>query len=274
MIVCQHWRLRRALAGADGSQPAWEAEDVRSGARVAITFRARNARLQRARIGIRSPHVVQILDCGVTDDGAPFTVTELLEDGESLDLVLSRRERLGLSEAGAILDQILCGLARLHSLGFVHRDVCPANVFLVDATRVKLVDGEGAELERVPAARAAYWSPEQLASGDRVDRRADVWATGVLAYRMLTGRLPFACDDWPTLRASVQCGEFALASSVCPELPVALDAWFRDVLQVQPMARYAGAEPARAALAEIWRAAQPRPRAVPPPLPRGRAITH
>jgi hypothetical protein len=306
VIVCQHWQLRRGLGSSPGR--AWEAEDLRSGRRVAIKFlrgpqsldeptRQRFEREARAFGRVRSPHYVQILDQAVSEHGVPFLVTELL-DGEDVSVLLANKPRLGLLEAGRILDQVLRGLGRLQSLRLVHREIKPENVFLVDAgdgTRTaKVLDfgfarSRGRDASPLASGSpwhhgAVYWSPEQIATPARADQRTDVWATGVLGYRMLTGQLPFPCDDWSSLAQRVQAGTFAPVSALCPELPPALDGWFRQMLHPELLARFAGAEPARMALEQILQAQPvaevvparvrvaksgppPLPRSAPPPLP-------
>src|SRR5262245_1683360 len=133
VIVCQHWQLRRGLGSSPGQ--AWEAEDLRSGGRVAIKFlrgsqsldessRQRFEREARAFGRVRSPHYVQILDQGISEHGRPFLVTEAL-DGEELGTLLARQPRLSFAEVGWILDQLLRALSRLQTLRLVHRDIHP-----------------------------------------------------------------------------------------------------------------------------------------------------
>src|SRR6185312_16310558 len=84
----------------------------------------------RAAAQIQSKHAIQIYDHGITDDGKPYIVMELLL-GEPLDQRLDRFKRLPLPETARILRQVARALARAHERGIVHRDLKPENIFLV-----------------------------------------------------------------------------------------------------------------------------------------------
>src|SRR4029079_1742434 len=135
--------------------------------------------------------------------GTPYLVMELLR-GENLNMRLRQKRRLPLSDAVRIISQMAPGLRRAHEVGIVHRDLKPANVFLaqVDGEEVvKILDFGIAKdtWSRVEDNTKTgevfgsphYMSPEQARAQKNVDHRADVWATGAIAYRMITGRLPF-----------------------------------------------------------------------------------
>ncbi|MBI4704352.1 MAG: serine/threonine protein kinase [Deltaproteobacteria bacterium] len=133
-------RLLRPLGeGAMGS--VWVAEHTGLGTEVAVKFIsgrwnladpeivARFHNEARAAARIKSPHVVQIHDHGLTEDGTPYIVMELLE-GESLAERLDREGRLDLATATRIVEQVARALGRAHELGIVHRDLKPDNIFL------------------------------------------------------------------------------------------------------------------------------------------------
>ena len=134
-------KLVRLLGrGAMGS--VWVADHLPLQTQVAIKFMAatvaedpvsvqRFAREAKAAAQIKSPHVVQIFDHGITDDGTPYIVMELL-DGESLEKRLRRVGPLNLLEATQILTQVCKALAKAHEIGVVHRDIKPANIFILD----------------------------------------------------------------------------------------------------------------------------------------------
>lgn len=162
---------------------------------------------------------------------------ELLE-GETLSRRL-QRERMQTESALWITRQLLAALAFVHRSGLVHRDLKPSNVFLQRLKsgfeRVKLLDfglakftvpvlaGAEATLTRdgTIVGTPAYMSPEQ-ASGDTVDARGDVYAVGVILYRMLSGRLPFEGDATDQLRghlvAPVPALELLHAAAADPAL--------------------------------------------------------
>jgi len=231
----------------------WVAEHVRLGGHVAVKFLSMNLldhASARARFDkeakwvakIRSPHVVQVHDHGVTTGECPipFIVMELLE-GEDLANRIEREGPLSLYQASEILDQVCDALTKAHQVGIVHRDVKPENVFVLESKRtfVKLLDFGVAHADEGPLERltqtglllgtAHYMSPEQLFSGKDIDHRADLWALGVLTYQMVTARLPFHGETFGSLCLSVRDGQFSRVSQLA-RVPVQLDAWFERAL--------------------------------------------
>jgi len=154
---------------------------------------------------IDNEHIVEIHDFGRTADGRLYLAMELLE-GETLDLVLAREKTLSVERTADILIQVGEALMEAHAIGYVHRDMRPRNVYLAvrrgKANFVKLLDFGLAKLVETDAQAAStslgmtfgdprYMSPEQ-ARGDRIDRRADIYQLGCVAYEMLTGQPPFS----------------------------------------------------------------------------------
>ena len=156
---------------------------------------------------IRHQNVVTVYECGQADDGSPYIAMEYLE-GESLRQALKRRGSLPLLEAVEILQQAARGLNAAHKLGIVHRDLKPDNIFLTrddeGKVLVKIVDFGIAKMREstshtvtgLAVGTPAYMSFEQ-ASGMRseeLDGRSDIYSLGIVAYEMLTGRVPFQAD--------------------------------------------------------------------------------
>jgi serine/threonine-protein kinase len=285
-VIGSNLRLIRILAkGGMGS--IWVAEHVRLKTQVAVKFIAdllsvdptvqkRFALEAQAVAQIRSPHVVQVMDHGSTDEGTPYIVMELL-DGESLGIRLLRLGRLELDETAAIVMQTSQALACAHAVGFIHRDIKPDNIFLTESNGqllVKVLDfgiakGQRQEhgLTRSGATLGTprYMSPEQLVSAKHVTPRADLWSLAAVAYRALLGRAPFE-GRFLAIGAAIARGKFALPSEIRSDLPLALDGWFRQALHVREVDRFSSAQE----LAETFaRAAQvPLGRVVPARLPR------
>ena len=153
---------------------------------------------------IDNEHIVEIHDFGRTFDGRLYLAMELLE-GETLDHVLEREKTLSVERAADILIQVGEALMEAHAIGYVHRDLRPRNVYLAvrrgKANFVKLLDFGLAKLVETEGQAAStslgmtfgdpkYMSPEQ-ARGDRIDRRADIYQLGCVAYEMLTSAPPF-----------------------------------------------------------------------------------
>jgi tetratricopeptide (TPR) repeat protein len=187
--------------GRGGFGVVWEARDVDLGRSVA--FKAvqaggqaglREERLLReaeAAARLSHPNIVTLHDVGRAEAG-PYLVLELLR-GQTLEARLAEGA-LAVPEVLRIALQIAEGVAHAHHGGVVHRDLKPANVFLCDDGRVKVLDFGMAHAfgqRRVEGGTPAYMAPEQW-EGAPEDERTDVFAFGVMLFKMLAGELPFA----------------------------------------------------------------------------------
>jgi eukaryotic-like serine/threonine-protein kinase len=199
----------------------------------------------RASSCLRGDHVTHVHEVGSLDDGAPFLVMEYLE-GHDLAALLEKRvsipldPALPLGLAVTILLQVCEALAEAHANGVVHRDLKPANLFLVKRPHgevfVKVLDfgvskilGDAATTDDVTSSYAMlgsphYMSPEQMRSSRDVDARTDVWSLGVIAYQLITGRLPFEGKRLTQIVHTVLQGKPTPPSAVLPGLPPALEA--------------------------------------------------
>lgn len=156
------------------------------------------ARFQReAEIGLRlrHPNIVKVYDHGEVQ-GVPYLAMELVQ-GRSLKEVIDSGPRLTVEPIVHLAVQLLDGLAAAHEQGIVHRDVKPANIVIQANLSLKLTDFGVAHIASAPTPQTnemvgtpAYMAPEQL-QGQDVDRRADLFAVGVILYYLLTGRRPF-----------------------------------------------------------------------------------
>jgi serine/threonine-protein kinase len=265
-------RLVRLLDhGSMGS--VWVADHKGLGTQVAVKFMSpeiaknpnlvtRFSREAHAAAQIKSPHVVQSFDHGVTPDGAPYIVMELL-DGESLQKRLKREGHLDAALTAQIVGQTCKALTRAHQLGIVHRDIKPANIFLTDSDGdlfVKLLDfGVAKQLDgdlrmtrtNEKVGTPFYMSPEQLISAKHVDFRADLWSVGIVAYHCLVGQVPYKAATFGDLCLAVSRGIFTAPSAARPELSPRVDAWFQRMLARKPTDRF---ESAKQAAEELDRA--------------------
>jgi len=162
-------------------------------------LRERFVREARVAAQLAHPNIVAVHDVG-DDDGRPYMALEYVE-GRDLSVLLKERGRLPLDEALPILLAVSRALDAAHALGIVHRDVKPGNVFLSKDGAIKLGDFgiarlEGLEITEtgVAVGTPRYMAPEQ-ACGQSVDGRADIYALGVLTYRVVAGRPPFLGGD-------------------------------------------------------------------------------
>ena len=276
IVIDGQFELERQL-GAGGMGTVWSATDLRLGRSVAVKFLssafvfdepARQRFEREARLGgrIRSPHVVQVFSQGLTDDGVPYVVMELL-DGEDLSYRMARGGPCGLVETASIVEQLCRALARAHQAGLVHRDIKPHNVFLLNETGgtfVKLLDfgiakDIGTDLQSLTLTGSMlgtvlYCSPEQLRDPQSVGPLSDIWSLGVVIYQMLTGETPFKGETLPEAVVRITEGRYARATAVNPALPAAIDVFFEQVLQPDPTLRMQSAEEVAEALANIVRA--------------------
>jgi eukaryotic-like serine/threonine-protein kinase len=158
---------------------------------------------------LRSAHTVDLYDFGSTEDGTLYFAMELLE-GMDLESVVRRTGPLPASRVVHILRQVVDSLQEAHAIGLVHRDIKPANIHIgrvgVRHDFVKVLDfglvtsrGTASGLDKLATAAGivpgtpAYMAPE-MGLGESVDGRADIYATGCVAYFLLTGHLVFEAD--------------------------------------------------------------------------------
>ncbi|MFZ5894419.1 MAG: serine/threonine-protein kinase [Myxococcota bacterium] len=208
-ILADKYALLRKI-GEGHAGVVHEAEHLVVGKRVAVKlFRSRAfedtaARMRfaaetRAAARIAHPNAIDIHDLGVTPDGTPYLVMELLE-GETLAELLRRKRSLPASQACELALQILAALAAAHRKGIIHGDLRPANVMVMqprsDQWLVKVLDfgvsralPDSARPPAGPPNARPYLAPEQL-SLDPVDERSDVYACAAILFELLTGVAP------------------------------------------------------------------------------------
>jgi eukaryotic-like serine/threonine-protein kinase len=259
------YALEREIARG-GMGAIWVAFDPQLRRRVALkvmsaehsTSPSARARFEREALAVaqlQNPHVVQIFDYGL-EEGAPYIVMELLE-GEDLETRLARVNTLPLAAIHTLITQTAKALDAAHALGIVHRDLKPANIFLAVSGAdelVKVLDfgvaamrpgARGAELHMTRAGSLigtpSYMSPEQARATAGVDHRADLWSLGVVAYRALTGKVPFPADSLADLLIAICTSQHPPPSSVVPGLGPDVDLFFDRALAKDPARRYQSA---------------------------------
>ncbi len=165
-------------------------------------------REMKATARIEHPNTIRVYDFGHTDDGELFLAMELL-DGDTLTGALKKAGPMPAQRVAAIGAQIAEALNAAHSEGIVHRDLKPDNVILMDrygrADQVKVLDfGIARFSEKSPDAESltatgmimgtpSYMSPEQV-TGKNIDHRSDLYALGIVLFRLVTGKVPFTGD--------------------------------------------------------------------------------
>jgi len=151
---------------------------------------------------LQHPHIVPLLSAGEMD-GVPYFTMPFVR-GESLRARLARHGEMPISEAVRVLREIASALAYAHAHGVVHRDIKPDNILFSDDAAMVTDFGVAKALSAssngdhggvtslgVALGTSAYMAPEQATADPSTDNRADIYAFGVLAYEVLTGRSPF-----------------------------------------------------------------------------------
>jgi len=261
--IDRRYRLKREIArGSMGI--VFEAVHAFTGQSVAIKVvngqaervkecRERLRREARALAAVRHPNVVEILDAGVSPEGEPYAILEMLE-GRPLDGILATRRRITPADAVHIGRQVCAALAFAHSRGIVHRDLKPGSIFIAHnefgEEIVKLFDFG---IAQVPSEMAGskkltkdgtllgtpeYMAPEQLLARGNVDHRCDIYATGVTLFECLAGDVPYT-GTYPEVLMKVMAatGPPSLRA-VRPDITEALSAAIEKALQKDVGERY------------------------------------
>jgi serine/threonine-protein kinase len=285
------YTLGREL-GSGGMSRVFVARDEALGRDVAVKVLApelaaglsteRFAREIKLAAALQAPHIVPVLMAGVTTEGLPYYTMPYVR-GESLRARLAR-EPVPLPEAVAILRDVATALEYAHAHGLVHRDIKPENVLLSGRTAVVadfgIAKALSASATHAPDGVAvgtltkhgtslgtpAYMAPEQAAADPAMDHRADLYAWGVIAYELLSGRHPFADHTSPH---ALMAAHFSETPAPLPEaVPRALAVLVARCLAKEPAQRPASANELLAALDAAVSIGPPQ---VPPTIPvRGR----
>jgi eukaryotic-like serine/threonine-protein kinase len=297
------YKMRR-LIGSGGMGEVYAAEG-KSGEKVAIKVLhdkaaqdkdlvARFHREAAIAAQILSPHIANILGAGKDRDGRLWIAFELLS-GEGLDERLRREQYLSFAEVAPVVDDALQGLGAAHKAGVIHRDIKPANLF-VEKRRLnarEIAADESEERTRIldfgvskirspkgqrsePSLTAfdatlgsfAYMAPEQVRGSARVDERADLYALGAVAFRALSGRLPFEGQNALTLIAlKLDREPPTLSSTTGDEWPASIERFLARMMARDREKRFASADEALATWRRVCRQMGNAPRRRPRMLP-------
>ncbi|MCX4245914.1 serine/threonine protein kinase [Paraliomyxa miuraensis] len=205
---------------------------------------------------IAHPNVVAVLDVAEEDERPMFLVMELLE-GKTLSQLLRGGGRLPWAQVRRYLDQIAAGLGAAHAHGVVHRDIKPGNCLVLPDGQVKILDFGIASLRdeaRITVhgeiiGTCSYMAPEQIRG--QVDARSDVYALGALAFRMLTGRVPFSHREQDKVLRAHLSEPPPKPSSVVNGLPAAVDDVVLRMLAKQPHQRFDSMDELRRVLERV-----------------------
>ncbi len=274
-VIDGKYRILKLL-GRGGMGSVWLCDHLSLFSRVALKVikpaiaqnrnsLARFMREAKAAAMLRSPHVVQILDHGKTDDIA-FIAMEFL-DGQSLLQRLKKGGPLSPSLTSTIMTHVGRAIGKAHETGIIHRDLKPDNIFIIpndDEIIAKVLDFGIAktglfELNQTESPQTQtgallgtpyYMSPEQATGQKDIDHRSDLWAMGVIAFECLTGKRPYRSDSLGELVLQICARPMPVPSSLA-NLPPGFDAWFVKAQQRKPAQRFQTAKEMTKALREV-----------------------
>jgi serine/threonine-protein kinase len=206
------------------------------------TSRPRFYREARAAAKLQHRNIVTIFEFGEEDE-TPYIVMEFLR-GQDLAKRMRAEPPLALEQKLEIIAELCTGLHFAHEQGVIHRDVKPANIWLVPDGSVKLLDFGIAKFASSTMTRQgsvlgsiSYMSPEQV-NGLEVDGRADVFSAGVVLYELLTGKKPFAGDSPTAVLARIMDDQPASVADLPADMPRPLVAAVLKALQKDREKRY------------------------------------
>ena len=264
-VVADRFEVKRAV-GAGGMGDVYCAHDRQTGGLVALKLLGtRGAMAERFELeartlaGLEHPSIVRYVAHGHLPAGERFLVMEWLE-GEDLAERLVR-QGLTVSETLILARRVADALALLHGRGVIHRDVKPANLFLVGrrVEGVKLIDfgiihaDRSNRLTRTgdTVGTPAYMAPEQARGDAAVTAASDVFGLGCVLWECLVGRPLFAARSVLAVMARVVFADAPLVREARPELAPALDRLLLAMLAKDPAHRLSGGTEVVAALARL-----------------------
>jgi serine/threonine-protein kinase len=260
-VVLDKYRVVRTL-GVGGMGVVVLAKHEALGNQVAIKFllpqfsvvpdaARRFVREAQAASKIASEHIVRVFDTGTSVPYGPYIVMEYLE-GTDLSRHVRARGGLPMEIAIDYAVQAALALGEAHVSGIVHRDVKPANLFVVERSDgshcVKVLDfgiskvAEESSLEVTKTSAilgsGLYMSPEQMKSAKNVDERTDIYALGISLFEMLARTQPFTAESFPDLVIKVNMEPPAELRSLRPDVPAELAAVIARAYARKPADRY------------------------------------
>lgn len=265
-VLGDRYEIVRKL-GAGGMGEVFEARRIDLGDRVAVKIlreedredpelRARFLREAQTLARVQSPHVVRIVDFMAPPGQVAFIAMEFLE-GQSAGELLRLRGPFSMREVGPLAQQMFAGLAAVHAVGLVHRDIKPQNLVIVDGgplgPLVKIVDFGLAKTTVAPAGERplthhagmlgtpSYMAPEQIGGNATIDARADIYGAAATFIALATGKTVYD-ERGDGVLAQVISGQRLPVAAVAPELGAELCAVLERALAADRNLRHARIE--------------------------------
>jgi len=217
-------------------------------------FTARFVLEAKAAASLDHENIVRVIDFGI-EDGCYQMVLEFVE-GESLSDIMQRWRPIKCDLALSVVRQICLGLEHAHAKGIVHRDIKPGNIMLTRTGIAKITDFGLAKLTQAATSQTAansilgtplYMSPEQ-AFGESVDHRSDLFSLGTVLYELLTGKQPFASENYMGVIQNIINKEIPAAQRQNPDVPDEVAAIVDKALDKNRDRRYQSARELREAI--------------------------
>jgi len=226
-------------------------------------FTKRFEREARILSTLKHPHIIQLYDYGISDDGVLYMVIEYI-NGKDLASALNVGEQISTSEALGIIRDIASALDHAHTQDLVHRDVKPSNIMLEPITaqgnqrrfRAVLTDFGIAKMSNATQITASnvmgtfdYIAPEQIKDTADVDGRADIYALGIVLFQMLTGHQPFTASNPAAMLIAHLNQPAPDPRDLAPHVPDNIALAIMQAMSKQPEERFATAGDMLAAMA-------------------------
>jgi eukaryotic-like serine/threonine-protein kinase len=254
-------------AGAMGA--VYRGKYVKTGQLVAIkvmapglgtTSASHSARFERESAVLKQlnhPNVVRLFGVG-KHQGTPYFAMEYVQ-GESLDKVMARRDRMTWEEVIDLGQQLCAALQHAHEHGIVHRDLKPSNLMILPDGTLKLTDfGIAKDLDvtaltgaNCTVGTAAYMSPEQCKGDPNIGPKSDLYSLGVVLYELVTGKKPFNAENAMDMFLLHVNEEPVRPSRLALDMPPWLDTLILQLLEKKPEQRPLDAATVGQALASI-----------------------
>jgi serine/threonine protein kinase len=189
---------------------------------------------------LRHPNIVRLFGVGKFR-GTAYYAMEYVQ-GESLDKVMSRRDRMTWEEVVDLGQQLCAALQHAHEKGIIHRDLKPSNLMILPEGTLKLTDfgiAKDIDVTALTGANntigtASYMSPEQCRGDPNISYKSDLYSLGVVFYELITGRKPFIAENAMDLFMMHVNGTFERPSRIVLDLPVWMDNLICQLLEKKP----------------------------------------
>ena len=262
-----HYKILEKL-GEGGMGIVYKAEDNRLKREVAIKFLPHHIsanKEERQRFEIEAQAAASLNHPNIA------TIYSIEESGEEIFIVMEyingqelkkkiESNKLSIDESLKIIEQISLGLKAAHIKGIVHRDIKSSNIMITPSGQIKIMDFGLAKVRGssqitkigTTVGTIAYMSPEQ-ARGESADHRSDIWAMGIILYKMLAGNVPYGGEFEQAIIYSILNENPVPISNLCPEVPLKLEQILNKLLAKDKEQRFQNMEDFIKELNEIKR---------------------